>query len=190
MALFCAAIRRDSVSLLMFSFLSHIHVFSSKMKLVSHLTCSYSCIYFYFWFLIVSGLLILVLPVLFLMPVVSLPLRFSILSSSRWIEAPTLSWMPESCLPPSFLDTYSLSMWCKALCMVISFLDTRSILKSFSGMVPSIIFWPSTRPKNAIPRWCTGRKWHIPMDSNRKKLHGRKLADEMGRAKIIPMVHS
>ena len=33
----------------------------------------------------------------------------------------------------------------------------------------SEIFWPSTRPKNAIPRWCTGRKWHIPMASNRKR---------------------
>ena len=33
----------------------------------------------------------------------------------------------------------------------------------------TVIFWPSTRPKNAIPRWCTGRKWHIPMANNRKK---------------------
>ena len=24
--------------------------------------------------------------------------------------------------------------------------------------------------KHAIPKWCTGRKWHIPMASNRKKL--------------------
>ena len=23
--------------------------------------------------------------------------------------------------------------------------------------------------KHAIPKWCTGRKWHIPMASNRKK---------------------
>ena len=30
-------------------------------------------------------------------------------------------------------------------------------------MVSNVIFWPSTRPKNAILRWCTGRKWHIPV---------------------------
>ena len=36
-----------------------------------------------------------------------------------------------------------------------------------------VIFWPSPRPKNAIPRWYTGRKWHIPMASNRKRSRGR-----------------
>ena len=44
-----------------------------------------------------------------------------------------------------------------------------------------VIFWPSTRPKNAIPRWCTGRKWHIPMASNRKKSRGWIKADNMGQ---------
>ena len=34
MALFCAAIRRDSVSLLWFPFLSHVHIFSREMSLV------------------------------------------------------------------------------------------------------------------------------------------------------------
>ena len=43
-----------------------------------------------------------------------------------------------------------------------------------------VIFWPSTRPKNAIPRWCTGRKWHIPMASNRKRSRGRIKAYNMG----------
>ena len=41
-------------------------------------------------------------------------------------------------LPPSFLDTYSLStssLWCNALCMVISFLVLRPIWLSFS-LVP------------------------------------------------------
>ena len=37
MALFCAAMRRDLVSLLNFSFLSHVHVFSCEMSLVSRL---------------------------------------------------------------------------------------------------------------------------------------------------------
>ena len=44
-----------------------------------------------------------------------------------------------------------------------------------------VIFWPSTRPKNAIQRWYTGRKWHIPMASNRKRLRGRIKAYEMGQ---------
>ena len=45
----------------------------------------------------------------------------------------------------------------------------------------SVIFWPSTRPKNAIPRWNTGRKWHIPMASNRKRSRGRIKANNMGQ---------
>ena len=45
----------------------------------------------------------------------------------------------------------------------------------------TVIFWPSTRPKNTIPRWCTGRKWHIPMASNRKRSRGRIKAYNMGQ---------
>ena len=44
-ALFCAAIRRDSVSLLRFPFLSHVHVFLCEMSLVSLLKRSYSCFF-------------------------------------------------------------------------------------------------------------------------------------------------
>ena len=44
-----------------------------------------------------------------------------------------------------------------------------------------LCFDPSTRPKNAIPRWCTGRKWHIPMASNRKRSRGRIKAYNMGQ---------
>ena len=36
-------------------------------------------------------------------------------------------------------------------------------------------------PKNAIPRWCTGRKRHIPMASNRKRSRGRIKAYNMGQ---------
>ena len=36
-------------------------------------------------------------------------------------------------------------------------------------------------PKNAIPRWCTGRKWHIPMASNQKRSRGRIKAYNMGQ---------
>ena len=49
------------------------------------------------------------------------------------------------------------------------------------GCTTCVIFWPSTRPKNAIPRWYTGRKWHIPMASNRKRSRGRIKANNMGQ---------
>ena len=59
------------------------------------------------------------------------------------------------------------------------------LLKSifFSLTSQCVMFWPSTRPhqKNAIPRWCTGRKWHIPMASNRKRSRGRVKAYNMGQ---------
>ena len=43
MALFCAAVRRDSDSLLKLPFLCHIQVFSCEMSLVCRLKCPYSC---------------------------------------------------------------------------------------------------------------------------------------------------
>ena len=44
-------------------------------------------------------------------------------------------------------------------------------------------------PKNAIPRWYTGRKWHIPMASNRKKSRGQIKAYDMGQGEgpIVPL---
>ena len=52
-----------------------------------------------------------------------------------------------------------------------------------------VIFWPSTQPKNAIPRWYAGRKWHIPMASNRKRSRGRIKAYDMGQGEgpIVPL---
>ena len=44
-----------------------------------------------------------------------------------------------------------------------------------------VIFWPAPQPKNAIPRWYTGRKWHIPMASNRKRSRGRIETYDMGQ---------
>ena len=73
------------------------------------------------------------LSVLFLVAVISLSPRFCILSSSRCIDESTLSSMLVSPLPPSFLDTYSLStssLECYALCMIISFLVLWSICLS------------------------------------------------------------
>ena len=52
MAMFCAAIRRDSVYLLKFPFLSLVHVFSCKMMLISLLKRPCSCFsfqVFFFW---------------------------------------------------------------------------------------------------------------------------------------------
>ena len=65
--------------------------------------------------------------------------------------------------------------------------STCGILKNNLQM--NVIFWPSTQPKNAIPRWYTGRKWHIPMVSNRKKLRGRIKAYDMGQGEgpIVPL---
>ena len=66
-----------------------------------------------------------VLSVSFFMAVISPRSCFSMYSSSRSIDASTLSSMLASHLPPSFFDTYSLStssLECNALCMVISFL--------------------------------------------------------------------
>ena len=56
-------------------------------------------------------------------------------------------------------------------------------------LVIPVIFWPSTQPKNTIPRWYTGRKWHIPMASNRKRSRGRIKAYDMGQGDgpIVPL---
>ena len=48
MVLFCAAFRRDSVSLLTFPFLSHVQVFSWKILFDCLLKCPYSCFSSYF----------------------------------------------------------------------------------------------------------------------------------------------
>ena len=38
---------------------------------------------------------------------------------------------------------------------------------------PCVVCWPSTRPNMPFPKWCTGRKWHIPMANNQKKSRRR-----------------
>ena len=53
MALSCAAIRRDSVSLLKFSFLSQVHVLSCEILFISRLKCPWSCFPYHFCFLII-----------------------------------------------------------------------------------------------------------------------------------------
>ena len=66
MALFWAAMRRDSISLLQFPFLSHVHVFSFEISLVCRLKYPYSCFPSYFSFRVIAVLLILP-PLLFLL---------------------------------------------------------------------------------------------------------------------------
>ena len=54
MALFCAAIWRDSVSLLKFPFLSHVQVLSCEMLFISRLKRPWSCFSSHFCFLVFS----------------------------------------------------------------------------------------------------------------------------------------
>ena len=75
-ALFCAAIRRDSVSLLKFPFLSHVQVLSCKM-FISRLKHPSSCFPSHFCFLVIVILLAIVLSVSFLMAVITPPSCFS-----------------------------------------------------------------------------------------------------------------
>ena len=78
MALSCAAISRDSVSILKFPFLSHIQVFLCEMLSISRLKRPQSCFYCHFCFLVIVILLAIVLSVSFFMAVISPPLCFCI----------------------------------------------------------------------------------------------------------------
>ena len=57
-------------------------------------------------------------------------------------------------------------------------LESKNLIH-FSALCYVLTFDPA--PKNVIPRWCTGRKWHIPMASNRKRSRGRIKAYNMGQ---------
>ena len=72
MALFCATVRRDSVSFLKLLFLCHVHVFSSDILFVCRLKWLYSCFSSHFCLLVIFVLLMLALSLLFLVTVVSL----------------------------------------------------------------------------------------------------------------------
>ena len=58
MVLFCAVIRRDSVSLLRFPFFSYIQVFLCEMLLICSLKCLYSHLSSHFGFLVIFVMLI------------------------------------------------------------------------------------------------------------------------------------
>ena len=51
------------------------------------------------------------------------------------------------------------------------------------------MFWPFDPAKNAIPRWCTGRKWHILMAVMRGNRVGENWLMKWDELKKIPMVH-
>ena len=75
MVLFYAFVRRDSVSLLRFPFLSHVKVFLSEISLCC-LKCPYHCFSSHFCFLVIFVLLMLVSSVSFLVVVISLTSHF------------------------------------------------------------------------------------------------------------------
>ena len=66
-------------------------------------------------------------------------------------------------------------------------LECKSLPKKNDVVV--LYFDPRPPPKNAIPRWYTRRKWHIPMASNQKRLRGRIKAYDMGQGEgpIVPL---
>ena len=110
-------------------------VFWCEMLFTRRLKRPQSCFPSHFCFPVVVILSLIELSLSSLMVVISPPSCFSMLSSSRCMDASTVSSMLASPLPPSFQDTYSLSTSSQgynALCMVISFLVLWSICLSSS----------------------------------------------------------
>ena len=70
MALFCATIRRDSVSLFRFPFLKHVQVFSCEVSSVYRWKYQYSCFSSYFCFLVI------VLPFALMLSALLLSIRY------------------------------------------------------------------------------------------------------------------
>ena len=77
-ALFCAAIKRDSVSLLKFPFLSHVQVLSCEMLFISRLKCQEICFLPIFFSLVIVILLTIVVSTSLLMAVMRPPSCFCI----------------------------------------------------------------------------------------------------------------
>ena len=138
MALFWAAIWRDSVSSQMFPFLSHLQVFSCKTSPVCYLKWPHNCFSFYFCFQVVFIRFIRVLSILFLVAVMSLPPHFFI--HLLFIDASIVSRMLTTTLPLSFLTH---------LVCVYHLWDLRPHASSwiflFSGPFVRVLLWPSLR---------------------------------------------
>ena len=110
----CAVNQRDSVSLLSFPFLSHVHVFSCEMSLVSRLKCH--GVAFVPGYCRSAGPRVLLL---FLVAVISLPSRFSMWSSSRCIHVSTLSLICDSVYFPVSNNQISIYSQIKILKIVL-----------------------------------------------------------------------
>ena len=117
MVLFYAAIRRNSVSLLRFPFLSHVQVFSSEISLDCRLKYLYTCFSSHFLFSVyfcsVEDCVVCI-----------------VFGDSHPYSAVVVVSMLASFLPPSCLYLYSLStssLGCKVLCIIKSFLVLWSI---------------------------------------------------------------
>ena len=140
---FCVAIRKDSVSLIILPFLNHVDDFLCDFSLVYPLRCPYSCFSSPFRLLFLLRWCLWCL-YCFLVVVNSFRLHSFIFSSCRSINASTLSWLLVSPLLSSVLDTYSLSIFfpdCKVVCIVMSFLvpwSIRVLHWSTFRIVPSI----------------------------------------------------
>ena len=93
MELLCAAIKRDSISPLRFSFFRQFQNFLCENSFVCRLKCPKNCFSSCFCFLVIFILLMFVLSVLFPVAVISFPPHFLMSSSSHCIDASTLSWM-------------------------------------------------------------------------------------------------
>ena len=76
MELFCSAIRKDSVSLLKFSFRGHILGFSYVISLICRLKYEYSCFFSHFYLFVIVVLFVFMLLMLLLAVVISLSLLF------------------------------------------------------------------------------------------------------------------
>ena len=76
MSLLSTVIRKDSLSLERFPFLSHVHVFLCEISLVCRLKYPHSCFSSNSCFLVFIVLLIFMLPVVFLVAIISLSLPF------------------------------------------------------------------------------------------------------------------
>ena len=103
-SLFCAAVRKDSVSLFGFPFLGHIQVFPPEISSVCHLKYSSNHFSYNFCFEVIVVLLIFVL---FLLGVIRPFLLFYIvvLEFLYWYIKAIVN-VGASSLCPSFLDTY------------------------------------------------------------------------------------
>ena len=123
-ALFCVAVRRYSLSLLRFLFLSYVKVFFCEISFVCLLKCPYSCFYSHF-FLVIFVMLMLVSSVLFLVAVISLPPCFFLCSllvfksmHRRFFEC----WRVLVLLLFLTHSQSTASMRCQVLCIVTGFI--------------------------------------------------------------------